>query len=88
MRERRMTSQIAASSVVFVIMRSRLVQSLIKKGINAAGRWYHVEAFTNGGADSRCELSSEWGHIETSAATSPSVATALAITVQATVNAM
>jgi hypothetical protein len=88
MRERRKTSEIAVSSVVFVTMRSRLVQSLIKKVIKAVGLWYHVEAFTNEGADSRCELCSGWGHIETSGATSPSVATALAITVQATVNAM
>jgi len=87
-RERRKTAVIAASSVVIVIIGSRLAQSFIKTGIKATGVWYRVEAFTNERPDSRCELCSGWGHIETSAATSPSVATAQAITVQATIKAM
>jgi hypothetical protein len=45
-------------------MGSRLAQILIKKGIKAAGVWYRVEAFTNAGPDSRCELCCGWGHIE------------------------
>jgi len=63
-RERRQNGQIPASSVVFVVKGSRLAQSLIKKGIKAAGVWYRVEAFTNAGPDSRCELCCGWGHIE------------------------
>ena len=36
-RERKQNGEIAASSVVFVVKGSRLAQSLIKKGIKAAG---------------------------------------------------
>jgi len=63
-RERRQTGEIAASSVVFVVKGSRLAQSLIKKGIKAAGVQYRVEAFTNAAPDSRCELCCRSGHIE------------------------
>jgi hypothetical protein len=62
--ERKQNGEIAASSVVFVVKGNRLAQSLIKKGIKAAGVWYRVEAFTNAGPDSRCELCCGWGHIE------------------------
>jgi len=63
-RERRQNGEIASSLVVFVRTASRLAQSLIKKGIKAAGVWYHIEAFTNACPDSRCELCCGWGHIE------------------------
>jgi len=62
-RERRQNGEIAASSVVFVVKGNKVPQSLIKKGIKAAGVWYRVEAFTNAGPDSRCELCRAWGHI-------------------------
>ena len=39
-RERRNNGGIAASSVVFVLKRSKVAQSLIRKGIMAAGVWY------------------------------------------------
>ena len=70
-RERRQNGEIAASSVVFVVKGSRLAQSLIKKGIKAAGVWYRVEAFTNAGPDSRCELCCGWGHMENKCGNKP-----------------
>jgi hypothetical protein len=70
-RERRQNGEIAASSVVFVVKGSRLAQSLIKKGIKAAGVWYRVEALTNAGPDSRCELCCGWGHIENKCGNKP-----------------
>jgi len=63
-RERRQNGEIAVSSVFFVIKVSRLAQSLIMKGIKAAGVWYRVEAFTNAGPDRRNELCYRLGHIE------------------------
>jgi outer membrane biosynthesis protein TonB len=39
-RERRQNREIAASSVVFVVTGSKVAQSLVKKGIKAAGVWY------------------------------------------------
>jgi hypothetical protein len=63
-REMRQNGEIAAPSVVLVVKGSRLAQSLIKKGIQSAEVWYHVETFTNAGPDSRCELCCRWGHIE------------------------
>jgi len=62
--ERRQNGEITASVVVFVVKGSRLSQSLMKKGIKAAGVWYHVEAFLNAGPDSWCELCCGRGHIE------------------------
>jgi len=62
-RETRQNGEIGVSSVVFVVKRSRLAQSLIKKGSKAAGVWYRVEAFTNAGPDSWSELCCGWGHI-------------------------
>jgi len=38
-RERRQNGEIAASSVAFVVKRNKVAQSLIKKGIKAAGVW-------------------------------------------------
>ena len=70
-RVRRQNGEIAPSSVVFVVKGSRLVQSLIKKGIRAAGVWYRVEAFTNAGPDSTCELCCGWGHIENKCGSKP-----------------
>jgi hypothetical protein len=43
-REPRHNGEFAASSVVFVVKGSRLTQSLINRGIKAAGVWYRVEA--------------------------------------------
>jgi hypothetical protein len=70
-RDRRQNGEIAVSSVVFVVKGSRLAQSLIKKGIKAAGVWYRVEAFTNAGPDSRCELCCRWGHMENKCGSKP-----------------
>jgi hypothetical protein len=70
-RERRQNGEIAASSVVFVVKGSKAAQKLIKKGIKAAGVWYRVEAFTNAGPDSRCELCCGWGHIESKCGSKP-----------------
>ena len=63
-RERMQNGEIAASSVVFVLPGSLVPESLIRKGIKAAGVWYRVEAFTNASPDCRCELCCGWGHIE------------------------
>jgi hypothetical protein len=63
-RDRRQNGEIAASSLVFIVMGNKVTQSLIKKGIKVAGVWYRVEAFMNAGPDSRCELCCGWGHIE------------------------
>jgi len=41
--ERRQNGEIAVSSVVFVVKGSKVAQSLVKKGIKAAGVWYRVE---------------------------------------------
>jgi hypothetical protein len=70
-RERKQNGEITASSVVFVLQGSGLAQSLIKKGIKAAGVWYRVEAFTNVGPDSRCEHCCGWGHIENKCGSKP-----------------
>jgi len=70
-RERRQNGEIAASSVVFVVKGSRVAQSLVKKGIKAAGVWYRVETYTNEGPDSRCELCCGWGHIENKCGSEP-----------------
>ena len=70
-RERRQNGEIAASSVVFVMKGSRVAQSLLKKGIKAAGVWYRVETYTNEGPDSRCELCCGWGHIENKCGSEP-----------------
>jgi len=70
-REMKQNGEIAASSVVFVVKRSKVAQSSVKKGIKAAGVWYQVETYTNDGPDSRCELCCGWGHIETKCASEP-----------------
>jgi len=70
-RERRQKGEIAASSVVFVVKRSKMAQSLVKKGIKVAGAWYRVETYTNMGPDSRCELCCGWGHIENKCGSKP-----------------
>jgi len=41
-RERRQNGEIAASLVVFVVKGNKVAQSLVKKGIKAAGVWYRV----------------------------------------------
>jgi hypothetical protein len=64
MRKRMLNREIAASSVVFIVKRSKEAQSLIKIGIKVAGVWYGVVAGTNAGLKSSCELCCGWGHIE------------------------
>ena len=64
MRERRQNGEIAVSSVVFIVKGNMVAQKIIKKCIKAAGMWYRVEAFTNAGPDSRCNLCCGWGHID------------------------
>jgi len=39
-RERRQNGEIAVSSVLFVIMGSKVAQSVVEKGIKAAVVWY------------------------------------------------
>jgi hypothetical protein len=70
-RDRRQNGGIATSSVVFVVKGNKVAQSLIKKGIKAAGVWYRVEAFMNAGRDSGCELCCGWGHIENKCGNKP-----------------
>ena len=63
-KESRQTGEIAASSVVFFVKGSNVVQNLVKKGIKVVGVWYRVETYTNERPDSRCHLRCAWGHIE------------------------
>jgi len=70
-RERRQNGEITESSVVFVVTGNKVPQSIIKKGMKVAGVWYRVEAFTNVGPDSRCELCCGWGHIENKCGNKP-----------------
>jgi len=70
-RERRENGEIAASSVVFVMMGIMVAQSLVKKAIKAAGVWYRVETYKNNGPDCRCELCCGWGHIENKCGSKP-----------------
>jgi hypothetical protein len=70
-RERRLNRDITASSEVFIVKGHKAAQKLIKKGINAAGVWHPVEAFTNVGPDSRCELCCGWGHLENQCGNKP-----------------
>jgi hypothetical protein len=42
-RERRQTGEFALSLVVFIVKRSKVAPSLVKKGIKAVGVWYLVE---------------------------------------------
>jgi len=70
-RERRQNGEIAASSVVFVVKGCKVAQTLLKKGIKAAGVWYQVETYMNEGHDSRCELCWGWGHIENKCSSKP-----------------
>jgi len=63
-REGRKNGEIATWSVVVFVKGSKVAQSLVKKGIKAAGVWYQVETYPNEGPDSRFELCCGWGHIE------------------------
>jgi len=69
--ERRQNGEIAASSAVFVIKRSRVALSLVKTGIKEVGVWYRVETYMNEGPDSRCELCCGWGHIKNKCGSKP-----------------
>jgi len=70
-REMRGIGEIAASSVVFVVKGNKLPLRVIKNGIEGAGVWNRVEAFTNAGPDSRCELCSGWGNTENKCGNKP-----------------
>jgi len=70
-RERRQNGEIAASSVVFFVKGSKVAQSLVKKGIKAAGVWYRVETCKNEGLDTSCELCCGWGHLENKCGSTP-----------------
>jgi len=87
-RERRQNREIAASSVVFVVKGSRVAQSLVKNGIN--GRGSGTESKRTRTKDLTAGVNSAAGGatLRTSAAASPNVATAQAITGRATTNAM
>jgi len=63
-RERRRKGDMAASSIIFGVKKSKTEQSLVKKGIEVAGEWYQIEMYTNMRPYSRCELCCGWGHIE------------------------
>jgi len=69
--EMRQNGGITASSVVFVVKGSKVAQKLKNKGINLAGVWHRVEAFTNAGPDSWCELCCGWGHIDNMCGNTP-----------------
>jgi hypothetical protein len=56
--------EIAVSSVIFVIKRSKVAQSLLKKGRKAVGVWYQVKGFTNAGLDIRHEHCGRWCHTD------------------------
>jgi len=62
-REREQRGEIKASSVVFIVRGKKVAQSLVNKGVIAAGVRYKVEPYTNAGPDSLCELCCGWGHI-------------------------
>jgi len=61
--ERRQMGEITASSVVFVVMGTKVARSLVKEGIKAVGVWYRVELFMTAASHSRCEHCCVWGHI-------------------------
>jgi len=63
-REREQRGEIKASSVVFIVRGKKVAQTLVNKGLIAAGVQYQVEPYTNAGPDSLCELCCGWGHIE------------------------
>jgi len=55
-KERWQNREIAASSVVFILQQSKMSQSIVKKGIKAAGLWDHLEMYTNHRPVSRGEI--------------------------------
>jgi hypothetical protein len=69
--ERRHNGEIAPSSVVFFVKGSMPAQSLIKKGIKAAGMWYRVKTYMNARPESRCELCCGWGYMENKCGSKP-----------------
>jgi hypothetical protein len=70
-KERRQKWEISVSSVVVVVKGSMVAGRLVKEVIKAAGVWYRVKPFTNGGPDSRCEHCCRWGHIESMCSSTP-----------------
>jgi hypothetical protein len=46
-RDRKQKGEITSMSVVFVIMGSKVAQSLVKKAIKAGRVWYRVEMYPN-----------------------------------------
>jgi hypothetical protein len=87
-RERRQNGEITVSSVVFLILGSKVAQSLLSKDIKLAGVSYRVAMYPNEVLDSRCELWCAWGHIESQCGSKHNVATAQAITGPATTSAI
>jgi len=63
-REMRQNAKIAISSVVFVVKGRKVTQHWINKPIKVGGVCYHVQALTNTGLDSRCEVCCGWGLIQ------------------------
>ena len=70
-RERRQNGEITVSSVVFLVEGGKVAKNSMKQGMKAARVWHRVEAFTNAGPDSRCELCCGWGHIENKCGNKP-----------------
>jgi len=70
-RERRQIGEIGTSSVVIVVMGSKMAKGMVKKRIKGGGVWYAVETYTNACPDSRCELCCGWGHIENKCGSKP-----------------
>jgi hypothetical protein len=55
-RQRRQIGEITASSGVFVVKGSKVVQRLVKNGIKVVGLWYRVKTFMYQEPDGKCEL--------------------------------
>jgi len=70
-RERRENGEISASSVVIVVKRIKVAQSLVNKTIKVAGVWSRVETYTSKGPDSKYVLCCGWGHIENKCGSKP-----------------
>jgi len=70
-RKRRQNREIAVSSVISDVKGSKGAQTLVKKGIEAAGVWYPVETYTSTGPDSWCKIYCVWGHIGNKCSSKP-----------------
>jgi len=63
-REKRQKGEIAASSVLFVVIGSKVAQCLVKNETQAAVVRYRVESYRNTDTDSSCKLCCRWGDFE------------------------